>query len=137
MFKAELLPILRSEGGGRMSMLSSQCSELREKAKLLRMHADGLSAPYIVPSTKELMAITMLDSSGRMEDAADTIESLRDRLQTDVLGSGTCKLEETESYSSERGIVYVLECSNCGQECEHVNGDYEYCPHCLAKNELF
>lgn len=54
-----------------------------------------------------------------------------------TLGSGTCKLEETESYPSENGWVHVLECSNCGKECEHVNGDYEYCPHCLAKNELF
>lgn len=49
----------------------------------------------------------------------------------------TCKLEETESYPSERGMVHVLECSNCGRECEHVNGDYEHCPHCLARNELF
>ena len=53
------------------------------------------------------------------------------------LGSGTCKLEETESYPSEHGMVHVLECSNCGRECEHVNGDYEHCPHCLARNELF
>ena len=54
-----------------------------------------------------------------------------------TLGRGTCKLEETESYSSERGTVHVLECSECGRECEHVNGDYEHCPHCLARNELF
>ena len=53
------------------------------------------------------------------------------------LGNGTCKLEETESYPSECGMVHVLECSNCGRECEHVNGDYEHCPHCLARNELF
>lgn len=53
------------------------------------------------------------------------------------LGSGTCRLEETESYPSERGTVHVLECSECGQECEHVNGDYEHCPHCMARNELF
>lgn len=54
-----------------------------------------------------------------------------------TLGRGTCKLEETESYPSECGMVHVLECSNCGRECEHVNGDYEHCPHCLARNELF
>lgn len=45
----------------------------------------------------------------------------------------TCKLEETESYQSERGIVHVLECSECGRECEHVNGSYDHCPHCLAR----
>ena len=54
-----------------------------------------------------------------------------------MLGSRTCKLEETESYQSERGTVHVLECSECGHECEHVNGDYEYCPHCLSRNTLF
>ena len=64
-----------------MSVLSSQADELREKARLLRAHAEGLSAPYVIPSTKELMALTMLDSASRMEEAADTIESLRDRLQ--------------------------------------------------------
>lgn len=54
-----------------------------------------------------------------------------------TLENGTCELEETDSYPSENGWVHVLECSNCGKECEHVNGDYEYCPHCLAKNKLF
>ncbi len=68
-----------------MSMLTAQADELREKAKLLRTHADGLNAPYVVPSTKELMALTMLDSTSRMEQAADTIESLRDRLQAATL----------------------------------------------------
>ncbi len=28
--------------------------------------------------------------------------------------------------------AYVMECSNCGHTYEHVNGDYEYCPHCKA-----
>ena len=63
-----------------MSMISSQCDELREKAKLLRGHVDGLSAPYVIPSTKELMALTMLDSADRMEQAADTILELRCKL---------------------------------------------------------
>ena len=70
-----------------MSMLTAQVDELREKAKLLRTHADGLNAPYVVPSTKELMALTMLDSASRMEQAAYTIESLRDRLQAATLGT--------------------------------------------------
>lgn len=75
-----------------MSMLSAQCAELRDKAKLLRGHADGLKAPYVIPSTKELMMLTMLDSATRMEEAADTIVSLRDRLQAAELGSGTCSV---------------------------------------------
>lgn len=27
-------------------------------------------------------------------------------------------------------IVHVMECSACGHTYEHVNGDYEFCPHC-------
>lgn len=64
-----------------MSVLSVQVGELRDKAKLLRAHADGLAAPFVVPSTKELMALAMLDSASRMEEAAYTILSLQDRLQ--------------------------------------------------------
>ena len=56
--------------------MSMQADELRSKAKLLRSHADGLAAPLVIPSTKELMALTMLDSASRMEQAADTIEKL-------------------------------------------------------------
>lgn len=63
-----------------MSMISSQCDELMDKAKLLRMHAEGLGAPYVVPSTKELMAMAMFDSATRMERAADTIWELRNKL---------------------------------------------------------
>ena len=27
----------------------------------------------------------------------------------------------------------VVECSECGRTCEHVNGSYPRCPHCGAK----
>ena len=37
-------------------------------------------------------------------------------------------LIETETIKSAN--VHVLECSACGHTCEHVNGDYDYCPHC-------
>ena len=30
----------------------------------------------------------------------------------------------------KRVTVHVMECSECGRTYEHVNGDYEYCPHC-------
>lgn len=29
--------------------------------------------------------------------------------------------------------IHVMECSECGRTYEHVNGDYEYCPHCGAR----
>lgn len=47
-----------------------------------------------------------------------------------TLGSGTCELVETDSYSNANEVVHVLECSACGKSCEHVNGSYPKCPHC-------
>ena len=48
-----------------------------------------------------------------------------------ALGDGDCELEETDyCYAGE---VRVIECSACGQTCEHINGSYEYCPHCGRK----
>lgn len=60
----------------------------------------------------------------------------------------TCELEETESYECRRFdtaepklyatrlTVHVLECSECGRTCEHVNGTYPRCPYCSAVNVL-
>lgn len=106
-----------------MSMLGEQIKELREKADLL----DGLEGmDNLVPMLRE---------------AADTIEDLRDRLQNqafalgmqDALGSGTCELTETDSYSNANEVIHVLECSECGETCEHVNGSYPKCPNCGRK----
>lgn len=89
---------------------------------------------YETSSVDEALALLdEMNEQGRIE--YEDYSQLHDAIATP--GRGTCKLEETESYPSERGMVHVLECSNCGRECEHVNGDYEHCPHCLARNELF
>lgn len=29
--------------------------------------------------------------------------------------------------------IHVMECGACGRTYEHVNGNYEYCPHCRAR----
>ena len=59
-----------------------------------------------------------------------------------------CELEETESYECRRFdtadpklyatrlTVHVLECSECGRTCEHVNGTYPRCPYCSSVNVL-
>lgn len=61
-----------------------------------------------------------------------------------VLNEDTCHADETDtvfcSYKgrgNRRNIVFgrefaihVMECSECGRTYEHVNGTYEYCPHC-------
>lgn len=50
-----------------------------------------------------------------------------------TLGSGTCELVETDCYSNSRETIHVLECSECGKTCEHVNGSYPRCPNCGRK----
>ena len=52
---------------------------------------------------------------------AEWLEELRDL-------RGGCQLEETETL--ENVTAHVLECSECGRTCEHVNGDYPRCPYC-------
>jgi len=63
-----------------MSMLSAQVDELRDRAATLRMLSDSMGAPYIVPETKRTIELAMWDAAKRMEEVADTIESLRDSL---------------------------------------------------------
>ena len=51
----------------------------------------------------------------------------------------TTTVDETEVWECVRGdtsrplTVHVMECSRCGHTYEHVNGDYEFCPHCRAR----
>lgn len=53
--------------------------------------------------------------------------------------TGTCIADETDIWEcicdgigryGKRVTVHVMECSECGHTYEHVNGDYEFCPHC-------
>ena len=55
---------------------------------------------------------------------AEWLEELRGR-------RGECELEETETLKNV--TAHVLECSECGETCEHVNGSYPRCPHCGRK----
>ena len=59
-------------------------------------------------------------------------QAITDELNAE-LGSGTCELTETDSYSNANEVVHVLECSACGETCEHVNGSYPRCPNCGRK----
>ena len=45
----------------------------------------------------------------------------------------TCHFDQTDKIPTTSGMIRVWECSNCGRECEELNGVYEYCPHCKAK----
>lgn len=63
-----------------MSMISAQCDQLRERAKELCSLAPDPAVPYLVPSTKETMALAMRSAASEMEDAANTIWELRCKL---------------------------------------------------------
>jgi len=50
-------------------------------------------------------------------------------------GERTTTVDETErisiSWQDGRHVtIHVMECFECGQTYEHVNGGYEFCPHC-------
>lgn len=126
-----------------MNMLSEQADRLREKADELRnIHVDDENVGLLFAAI------------GAMREAADAIESMRDRLQA---ASETCELEafadvlfsvdyEIEGYDSGSGRDYatLAECSKCGAYVivppayHHVlicDGDevyqpYRYCPSC-------
>ena len=62
-----------------------------------------------------------------------------------TLGTGTCHADETYSYEcigddlscyGKLITVHVMECSECGQTYEHVNGSYEFCPRCGRRIEV-
>lgn len=106
-----------------MSMLSSQADRLRKTAD--KMAGLELYERMSIPWVKGTL-VPML------REAADTIISLRDRLQA-AEPVGTCELVETDSYSNANEFIHVLECSACGETCEHVNGSYPRCPYCGAK----
>lgn len=62
-----------------MSMLSSLRDRLRDRAKELRSLADGLAAPCLATSTKEIMALAMIAAASDLEAAADMILELRNQ----------------------------------------------------------
>jgi hypothetical protein len=83
-----------------MSMISGLIDELRERAKELRNLAPDPDVPYLVPSTKEVMALAMRSAASEMEDAADTIWQLRDDLQR--ANSAVQDAEHDESMAWDR-----------------------------------
>ena len=57
----------------------------------------------------------------------------------------TCHADETATIKCIRlpikdgkGLtVHEMECSECGRTYEHINGDYQYCPHCGRRVENY
>ncbi|MBQ9000497.1 MAG: hypothetical protein IJ087_01435 [Eggerthellaceae bacterium] len=104
-----------------MSVLSVECKRLRDRADELRMLASGMDAPYIVPSTKLTMALAMQSAAFEMREAADTIESLRDRLQ-----------ESERHYRINLEVMGEMchpEIVELMQECHATQANYEHCKY--------
>lgn len=88
-----------------MSMLSEQCARLRSWAAQFDDRADlDVLAPLLARDLRE---------------AADTIISLRDRLQAAELGSGTCELHYGEDDDGYDGWY----CDGCGGWFQAVRRD--------------
>lgn len=103
-----------------MSTLSAKCDRLRERAEEMRFLAPDPDVPYLVPSTKEIMALAMRSAASEMDDAADTIWQLRNtNLDTanenDDLKAENAKLREL--------VKYTLLCCERDWPCEK-------CPLC-------
>lgn len=111
----------------------------------LRELLDERGVEYVAEDEPSVgLHFTSWDADGFMWEADDRDKRIylsADRLITPkqaiaaTLGAGTCKADETETIKCVAAdgshlTVHVMECSACGHTYEHVNGDYEYCPHC-------
>lgn len=57
-------------------------------------------------------------------------------LLADLIDVPTTVLDLTETTRTVHGEeVRGWECRECGQSCEEMYGEYEYCPHCRRKVE--
>ena len=106
-----------------MSMLTAQCDELRETAADLREHSTFVGFGGIFSINDE-----MVDAARQMEDAADTIMGLRDRL-TDVVLCHNVAPDYLDFLCSECGFVHYHSDANDNGE----GNDWRYCPECGKK----
>lgn len=95
-----------------MSVLSIQINELREMAKAYENCGD------------------CGQTSALLREAADTIESLRERLQDESLGWECEAIHDAGYYRGINGICEGLYCSKCG---EPLSSKFRHCPWCGAK----
>jgi hypothetical protein len=117
-------------------MLTAQCDELRETAADLREHSTFVGFGGIFNINDE-----MVDAARQMEDAADTIMGLRDRLT--VKESGTMSYASDALIDAQENTINQLKAQNeklrelvrdmygCGDSCTHCKhwnqGDGFYC----------
>lgn len=111
-----------------MSMISAQCDQLRERAKELCSLAPDPAVPYLVPSTKETMALAMRSAASEMEDAADTIWELRCKLadMVDMRERARVAEAENEKLRELATLNWKWAHSCCGNNCKMQTGGCGY-----------
>ncbi len=95
-----------------MSMLSSQCERLRRLA--------GIARGYAEADARENGRALLFESAEAMREAADTIESLRDRLQAvnddcEYCNNGKKGFDGQKAMMSNHGWQTIRHCPNCGK----------------------
>lgn len=106
--------------------------ERRRVAKALREPSDLLN-----------IRVPLYEALDMRPDVAETLVSnegiehnnrrLLNRL-ADLIDVPTTVLDLTETTRTVHGEeVRGWECRECGQSCEEMYGEYEYCPHCRRK----
>lgn len=106
-----------------MSMLTSQCDKLRETAADLRAHSTFVGFGGAVNRDPMLF-----DAAQQMEDAADTIEELRNRL-TDVALCHNIAPDYLDFLCDSCGFVHYHSDENDGGD----GNRWLYCPNCGRK----
>ena len=107
-----------------MSMLRMQTDELRKLA--------GIARGYAEVDARENGRALLFESAEAMREAADTIESLRNRLQ-ELQGVGGWECEVTSHYYYDDYDLHEFEFS-CGHAyTTHEDMPYPFCPKCGRK----
>lgn len=107
-----------------MSMLTMQIDKLRKAARNIQGNLGRCC--YRRKDVNEMQQV-----SDMLREAANTIESLRDRLQAAELGSGTCENEWAQ--------FGKLRCSECWLQVDSISTNttapipIKHCPNCGAK----
>lgn len=110
-------------------MLTMQIDELRKAARNIQ---GNLGRCYY--RRKDIDEMHQV--SDMLREAANTIESLRDRLQADVLGSGTCELHDCDgSFSAVNRPVWRCDCGAFMTQYTDATTYHKprFCPNCGAR----
>lgn len=79
-----------------------------------------------------------LKRSDQNYDGMDCAEAMAQHIIERAMALGgvrSCRMDRTEEATVKQVNVRIWKCSECGRECEELNGAYQYCPHCGAKTQ--